>query len=123
MTVPLRLSTDRASVHYDICYKKIGVRFDGEERKNDVHEYDVVEGWIDVRAKNARGRFKLNPDGSYQISRRFGVVEPFWKADKPQAALPVGIERNDAAHLDAAAAKRQRKAERLRSLAEREALR
>jgi hypothetical protein len=121
--VPRKLSTDRGSIHYDVIYKKIGVRFNGEERRNDVHAYDIDEGWIDVRAKNSMGQFKLNDDGSYVISRLVGTVEPFWKSNKPVQALPSGITRNDALHMDAAAAKRARKAERLRALAEREALR
>lgn len=43
--------------------KRIGIRFNGEERPGDVHAYDVAQGWIRLA------------DGS----KLFGTVEPYWR--------------------------------------------
>lgn len=43
--------------------KRIGVRFNGEDRPRDVIAYNVTEGWI-----------KINTGEVF-----FGVVEPYWR--------------------------------------------
>ncbi|HEY0179973.1 MAG TPA: DUF3297 family protein [Dokdonella sp.] len=54
---PDRLSVDPRSPYYDadLLARGIGIRFNGEERKN-VEEYCISEGWIRVAAGHARDR-------------------------------------------------------------------
>jgi hypothetical protein len=119
---PRKLSTDRADVSYDICYKRVGVFFDGKER-DDVNSYDMDEGWIDRRLRNGKRRFIVK-DGAYVLERLYGVVEPYFKS---QAAPPVQAPVRDpavaSAVQEAAAAKQARKAAKRAAIAERNAAR
>ena len=114
---PDRLSVDVASPHFDDCYKRVGVRIDGEERRGDVQEYCVSEGWIMTRERNAIGKFKINREGEYVLKKIFGTVVAYFKDRRPtRTAAPVfrqTVEQATAA-LSAAEAKRQRKATKLR---------
>ena len=116
---PRKLSTDRSSIHYDICYLRVGVKFNGEERKGDVHAYDVDAGWIEVRAKNAMGKFRIDGHGNFVITRLLGTVEPFWKEQRTSFSAPVRAQHDDAAQLSAAESKRQRKAAQRAAIAQR----
>jgi hypothetical protein len=70
--LPDRLSIDPASPFYNEIYKRVGVRFAGQEKTN-VYEYCVSERWVRVIAGNARGR-----DGKLlTITLRDGTVEPY----------------------------------------------
>lgn len=100
---PDRLSVDKASPHFDICYRRMGVRLNGVERKGDVQEYDRVAGWVLVRERSIMGKFMLNDDGTYKVQKLTGTVDPYW--------LPTQRDTGDAQRaIDAAAAKRARRA-------------
>lgn len=108
---PDRLSVDKSSPHFDLCYRRLGVLFDGLDRKGDVQEYCVSEGWIIVRRRNAIGQFVLNVAGGYILRKLEGKVEPYWTT-QPRAgdtrATPVPTPETD--RTQAAEEKRQRKA-------------
>lgn len=111
---PDRLSVDKASPHYDECYRRMGVRFDGAERSGDVQEYCVSEGWILVRARDGKGRFKKDGD-SYVFETLHGEVEPYFRHGIAPAAPDRRQTPEQAAERIAAAeAKRARKAEKLK---------
>lgn len=80
MTGPL---PDRASVFRDSPYfredcARIGVRFNGRDRRNekgegDVMEYCVSEGWIRTKVK---GRDRAGNQLTLKLN---GTVEPYWR--------------------------------------------
>lgn len=119
--VPDRLCVDKTSKFFSESYRDIGVRFNGVDRPGDVQEYCASEGWLRVRIRDGKGRFRINPDGSYVIARIEGLVEPYWRkktlAEK-MASQPGLVARDHAGALAAAEAKRKRKAERNARLAE-----
>lgn len=124
---PRRLSTDRSSLFYDICYKRVGVRFNGKEMPNNVHEYNVDEGWVDVRVRRADGRYKLDEFGKYVVERwTNGTVEPYFK-EKSTADIhrisPVSVPHDDEAAKHRAVDKQARKAAKRAAVAERNTLR
>lgn len=111
---PDRLSVDRASPHFDERYKRMGVRFDGVERNGDVQEYCVSEGWILVRARDGKGRFKKDGD-SYVFETLHGRVEPYFRHGIAPAAPDRRQSPEQAAERIAAAeAKRARRAAKLK---------
>jgi hypothetical protein len=116
--IPNRMSTDMHSVFYDPNHRRVGVRFNGEER-HDVHEYDMNRGWIVVRRKGRNGKWALDERGHYVLDVLHGDVEAYWRTPPAPEQPAPGIERNDEAHLSAAAAKRARKATKRAALAER----
>lgn len=116
--IPNRLSTDKRSVFYDPCYVRVGVRFNGEER-DDVHEYNVTAGWITVRERNEAGKYRITQSGSYALTVLHGTVEPYWKRPPVEEPIRHVIEHNDDAHINAAEAKRARRAAKRAALAER----
>lgn len=115
-SIPNHVCIDEESPHYWQHYRLLGVKIDGLERKGDVHEFNVAEGWARVRRKNGIGQFMIDPENTrrFLTERIEGVIEPYLK--RPLPAPPV-FGASDQAALDAAAAKRARKAEKLRAQA------
>ena len=111
---PDRLSVDRASPHFDDCYRRVRVWLDGRERQGDVQEYCISEGWIDVRQRGKGGKFMTDGDGTYVLTRLTGTIEAAFRADPPRSTSTVQSEESKQAALDAAAAKRARKAAKLK---------
>lgn len=118
---PDRLSVEMTSPHFDLCYKRVGVRLNGVERLGDVQEYCVSEGWVIVRVRDGKGRFRKGPDGKFIFWTMQGEVVAFWKDGRPtRRIIPTAAEQSPEqkqAALSAAEAKRQRKAEKARRLA------
>jgi hypothetical protein len=116
-TIPDRLSVDPNSPAYDPIYKELGLRFDGVERDADVQEFCVSEGWIEVRLRNAKGQFIREPNGEFKVERLVGRPEPYFK--KAQVArTPIIVDpAGDKLRIEAAQAKRDRKAEKLKGKA------
>lgn len=54
----------------------MGVRFNGVE-KNNVHEYDVAEGWVRVEVPTAKDR-----RGNPMVIKLTGTVEPYFRLAK-----------------------------------------
>lgn len=112
---PDRLSVDTASPHFDPCYRRVGVKFNGLDRQGDVQEYCVSEGWIDVRQRGAGGKFMVESDGTYRLSRLHGeVVAYFRHGIAPAAPDRRQTPEQAAERIAAAEAKRARKAEKLK---------
>ncbi len=113
---PDRLSVDRDSPFFDECYKRVGVRLNGIERLGDVQEYCVSEGWIDVRRWNGK-RFMTGPGGEYLLTRLHGTVLAYFKDGRPTRSAPSAYQKQSPeaaqARIDAAAAKRARRAAKL----------
>lgn len=57
--IPNRASVEVKSPYFSNDCGKFKVVFNGVERKSDVCEYCISEGWIRVHAKTAKGKFKL----------------------------------------------------------------
>lgn len=113
-TLPRRLSVDRASPHFNVIYKLVGVRFNGVERRGDVQEYDADAGWIIIRKRDAQRRF-LRENGKYVFEKLEGRVEPFLLS--PNGRHAGQTEEAAAAAIFAAEAKRQRRAAKLAKVA------
>ncbi len=116
--IPDRLSVDPTSRFYDPIYRRIGVRFNGVERRGDVQEYCMSEGRIVVRRRSALGKFMTDSEGRYLFATLHGGdVVAYLKDGRPTrvTAPAYGVQSaEDAkARLDAAAAKRARKAAKL----------
>lgn len=108
--IPDRVSLDPESPHYWPDYRKLGVVIDGVNRPGDVHEFCVSEGWAMVRVRNAKGQFKIDPARSgFLVERVEGRIEPYLRESMPDRRKTVG----DAVAINAAEAKRQRKAAKL----------
>ncbi len=114
--IPNHVSIDENHSHYWRHYKHLGVRIDGEDRPGDVHEFNVAEGWAMVRQRNDIGQFKIDPQNTrrFLLMRVQGQIEPYLKRPIP---VPAPFKASDQSALDAAAAKRARKAEKLKALA------
>jgi len=93
--VPSRLSVDAKSIYYDAwAIKRIGVRIDGIDMPNCVHEYNVDEGWADIRKKTAMGRF-VQVNGELVMKRKYGLIEPYWKEERFVAPpVPEEVQRD-----------------------------
>lgn len=78
-TPPDRLSLDPRSEHYDeaLLSRGVGITFNGQKKTN-VIEYSISEGWIRVAAGRSRDRF-----GQPMTIKLKGAVEPFFE-DPPQ---------------------------------------
>ena len=111
--VPDRLSVDPESPFFDPIYKRIGVRLNGIERLGDVQEYCMSEGWIDARRRNGKG-FLKGQDGEWLLTRLHGDVVAYLKDGRPTRTAPATYQKQSPeaakAALDAAAAKRARRA-------------
>lgn len=107
--IPDRLSINPSSPHFWPQYKSLGVRIDGEERKGDVHEFCVSEGWAMVRARNEKGQYRINPDkrSEYLLERINGVIGPYFKRLPGDDKVPT---QGDYDRIKAAEAKRHAKA-------------
>ena len=72
---PDRLSIDPRSPFYseEALRRDVGVRFNGVE-KNNVHEYDVAEGWVRVEVPTAKDR-----RGHPMVIKLTGTVEPYFR--------------------------------------------
>ena len=103
---PGRLSVEITSPYYDECYKRVGVSLDGIERKKDVQEYCISQGWIDVRKRGKLGVFEKDPEGRYVLERLTGAVNAYFKTNTP----PARSHETQLAAISAAEAKRRRKA-------------
>ena len=74
-----RRSADRLSIDDQPFYSEgrcaatMGVRFNGVE-KNNVHEYDVAEGWVRVEVPTAKDR-----RGNPMVIKLTGTVEPYFR--------------------------------------------
>jgi Protein of unknown function (DUF3297) len=81
-TPPDHLSINPGSPHFDgdLLSRGVGIRFKGEKRTN-VEEYSISEGWIKVQAGKARDR-KGNP----LLLKLSGPVEA-WYEDLGEDAL------------------------------------
>lgn len=117
-SIPDRVSIEKSSPFFWPSYKKLGVRIDGEIRRRDVVEFCVSEGWAMVQVRDSFGRLVIDPQkpGHWLLTKVEGAIEPYWIDNEQKKAGP-----GDAARLAAAEAKRQRKAAKLRQLAERQA--
>lgn len=111
-SIPNHVSIDDDNPHFWRHFRHLGVKIDGKERFGDVHEFNVAEGWAMVRVKNDIGQFKIDPNNTrrFLLERIEGVIEPRLKSPLP---VPAPFKASDQAALDAAAAKRARKAARL----------
>ena len=54
----------------------MGIRFNGVEKTN-VHEYNVVEGWVRVEVPTAKDR-----RGNPMVIKLTGTVEPYFRLAK-----------------------------------------
>ncbi|MCB1265218.1 MAG: DUF3297 family protein [Mycobacterium sp.] len=72
---PNHLSIDPRSPFYseEVLSRDVGIRFNGVE-KNNVHEYDVAEGWVRVEVPTARDR-----RGNPMVIKLSGTVEPYFR--------------------------------------------
>ena len=72
---PDRLSIDPRSPFYseEALRRDVGVRFNGVE-KNNVHEYNVTEGWVRVEVPTAKDR-----RGNPMVIKLTGTVEPYFR--------------------------------------------
>jgi hypothetical protein len=72
---PNRLSIDPRSPFYDeeVLSRDVGIRFNGVE-KNNVHEYNVDEGWVRVEVPTAKDR-----RGNPMVVKTSGTVEPYYR--------------------------------------------
>jgi hypothetical protein len=109
MDIPDHVSIDAKSPHFWDCYYLLGVKIDGRERLGDVHEFCVSEGWAMVRARGLDGKPYDDGTGHFAMEKITGRIEPYLK--KP---LPGQKTLADAERINAAEAKRQRKAAKLR---------
>lgn len=75
---PNHLSIDPRSPFYseEALRRDVGVRFNGVE-KNNVHEYDVAEGWVRVEVPTAKDR-----RGHPMVIKLTGTVEPYFRPAK-----------------------------------------
>lgn len=73
---PNHLSIDPRSPFYDeeVLRRDVGVRFNGVE-KNNVHEYNVDEGWVRVEVPTAKDR-----RGNPMVVKVSGTVEPYFRS-------------------------------------------
>ena len=76
--VPARLCVEKGHPDFDECYTRIGVKFNGIERKGDVYAYDVAAGFIRVHIRDNKGRWKQSR-GRFVTVKLNGVVEPYWR--------------------------------------------
>jgi len=72
---PNHLSVDPRSPFYDeeVLCRNVGVRFNGVE-KNNVHEYNVDEGWVRVAVPTAKDR-----RGNPMLIKLSGTVDPYFR--------------------------------------------
>ncbi len=72
---PNHLSIDPRSPFFseEALRRDVGVRFNGVE-KNNVHEYNVAEGWVRVEVPTARDR-----RGNPMVIKLSGTVEPYFR--------------------------------------------
>ncbi|KRE33521.1 glutathione peroxidase [Mycobacterium sp. Soil538] len=75
---PNHLSIDPRSPFYDeeVLRRDVGVRFNGVE-KNNVHEYNVDEGWVRVDVPTAKDR-----RGNPMVVKLSGTVEPYFRSSE-----------------------------------------
>lgn len=117
--LPDRVCVDKLSPFFDDRYKYLGVKFNGVARDGDVQEYCKSEGWLRVRIRDGKGRFRLNDDGTYVIARIEGLIEPYWRKLLPREIASASFQHDSAAALARAEEKRKRKAEKFARLADR----
>jgi hypothetical protein len=74
-TPPDRLSLDPRSDYYDeaLLSRGVGITFNGQKKTN-VIEYSISEGWIRVAAGRSRDRF-----GQPMTIKLKGTVEPYYE--------------------------------------------
>lgn len=111
-TLPDRLCVDVKSPFFDPIYKQARVWLNGTERKGDVEEYCVSEGWIRARVFDGNGKFVLTDGGAYKTVKLEGDVRVELRERTYQPNR--GTAEEQQRRIDAAEAKRARKAERLR---------
>lgn len=72
---PNHLSIDPRSPFYseESLHRGVGIRFNGVE-KNNIHEYNVAEGWVRAEVPTARDR-----RGNPMVIKLNGTVEPYYR--------------------------------------------
>lgn len=76
---PRKLSACEQFEHFDPdVVSRIGVKFNGVERKGDVAYYDCDEGFIRIHLRDNKGRWKQSR-GKFVTYKLQGVVEPYWR--------------------------------------------
>ena len=110
--LPDRLCVDVKSPFFSPLYKRARVWLNGSERKGDVEEYCVSEGWIRARVFDGNGKFVLTDGGAYKTVTLEGEVRVELRERTYQPNR--GTAEEQQRRIDAAEAKRARKAERLR---------
>ena len=75
---PNHLSIDPRSPFYDeeVLRRDVGIRFNGVDR-NDIHEYNVEEGWVRAEVPTAKDR-----RGNPMVVKINGTVEPYFRVAK-----------------------------------------
>lgn len=78
--LPRRLSSNNDHPWYNAdVIKRVGVKFNGIERKGDVAEYDVDAGYIRVHIRDNKGNWKRSR-GRFITIKLTGAVEPYWRS-------------------------------------------
>jgi len=76
--IPDRVCVDADSEFFHPDYRRIGVKFDGKVRPDDVQEYCMSEGWIRKQLRNSQGRLIMER-GKARTVKWTGKVEAFWR--------------------------------------------
>lgn len=74
--IPDRVSLEEDSPFYFPAWQKIGVRFNGGDRRS-VVEFCVSEGWL--RTQIFHGGRPKKVDGKSVTNTLHGVIEPYWR--------------------------------------------
>lgn len=85
LEIPNAVAIDPASPNYWPHHKHLGVRVNGVERKSDVSEFNVAEGWAKVHARNGQGYYILGNGGRIVVVTLRGKIEPYWRSEPPGA--------------------------------------
>jgi len=76
--IPDRVCVDADSPYFFTDYKRLGVKFDGVDRPDDIREFCISGGWVRKELRMANGRLKMER-GKVSTVRMVGKVEPYWK--------------------------------------------
>lgn len=79
--IPNHVSVDPSSPHYFAHYMHLGVILNGVDRRGDVSEFNVAEGWAKVHARNANGKFIKGNGGRITVLKIKGTVTPYYRTE------------------------------------------